>query len=162
MVGAALALGRLGDKRVVPNLVESFQDGKLRGGCSGCLGVGAMPRPGRLTLANAAVEQGFAVAHACEALGRIGDVRAKQVLMRALSYSASDVRAYAARALAMLAWPSAKNLGPAAMRSGSMTMDKVHKALKRLLQDRSAKVRLCASRRLYELGEKSARSPSRA
>ena len=118
--------------------------------------MGQCQDPAALPWLITAVEQGFAVAHACEALGRIGDVRAKQVLMRALSYSASDVRAYAARALAMLAWPSAKNLGPAAMRSGSMTMDKVHKALKRLLQDRSAKVRLCASLALYELGEKSA------
>ncbi|MBL93091.1 MAG: hypothetical protein CMH56_14920 [Myxococcales bacterium] len=156
VVGAALALGRLGDKRVVPNLVEAFKTENFEVGAAVAWALGQCKDPAALPWLITAVEQGFAVANACEALGRIGDIRAKQILLRALSYSAADVRAYAARALAMLAWPTAQNLGPAAMRSGSMEQDKVHKALKRLLKDRSAKVRLCASLALYELGEKSA------
>jgi HEAT repeat protein len=156
VVGAALALGRLGDRRVVPNLVEAFKTQNLEIGAAVAWALGQCKDPASLPWLIAAVEQGFSVANACEALGRIGDVRAKHVLLRALSYSASDVRAYAARALAMLSWPAARSSSVMAMKTGALQQDAVNIALKRLLKDTSSKVRLCASLALYELGEKSA------
>ena len=156
VVGAALALGRLGDRRVVPNLVEAFKTENLEIGAAVAWALGQCKDPASVPWLVAAIEQGFSVANACEALGRIGDIRAKKVLLKALSYSASDVRAHAARALAMLSWPASHQAGVLAVKTGAMQQDAVNIALKRLLKDPSSKVRLCASLALYELGEKSA------
>ena len=95
------------------------------------------------------------MANACEALGRIGDIRAKKVLLKALSYSASDARPCGSSACYVeLASESPSRCAGGENRA--MQQDAVNIALKRLLKDPSSKVRLCASLALYELGEKSA------
>jgi alpha/beta superfamily hydrolase len=103
VVGAAIALGRLADRRVVPNLVEAFKTDNVEVGAAVAWALGQCGDAAALPWLMTAVEQGFAVANACEALGRIGDPKAQPVLIAAFSSAADDVRAYAARAVGLSA-----------------------------------------------------------
>lgn len=154
VIGAAVALGRLADPRVVPNLVEAFKTDNAEVGAAVAWALGQCGDAAALPWLMTAVEQGFASANACEALGRIGDPRAQSVLLKALTAPADDVRAYAARALGLLQIGGGKGLLSRATR---MAENKAVPALKRLLQDRSRKVRLCAAIALHELGERGGR-----
>lgn len=150
VIGAAVALGYLADRRVVPNLVEAFKTDNVEVGAAVAWALGQCKDAAALPWLITAVEQGFAVANACEALGRIGDARAQGALLRALDHNADDVRAYAARALGLLQYAQAAG-GRGQL--GLMAQGKALPKLRRLLTDRSRKVRLCAAIALYELGE---------
>jgi HEAT repeat protein len=153
VIGAALALGRLADRRVVPNLVEAFKTKDPRIGSAVAWALGQCGDVACLPWLTTAVQQNFAAAAACEALGRLGDARAQPALLQALDSKDDDTRAYGARALGMLKGGS----GPSAVgaRATTLAEGKAVPALKKLLTDSSKKVRLCASIALYELGEKS-------
>jgi HEAT repeat protein len=152
VVGAALALGRLADRRVVPNLVEAFKTQDARVGAAVAWALGQCGDAACLPWLMTAVEQGFAASNCCEALGRIADPRAVPVLIKALESPNDDTRAYAARALGMIKHP--KSSGAMGARLGQMSENKAVPALKKLLKDRSKKVRLCGCIALYELGDK--------
>lgn len=153
VVGAAVALGRLRDLRTVPNLVEAFKTTNVEVGAAVAWALGQCGDAAALPWLMTAVEQGFAAANACEALGRIGDHRAQAVLISALGAVADDVRAYAARALGLLRPPEPR--GGVAARTAQLHSQRAVGPLRALLRDRSRKVRLCAALSLYELGEKS-------
>jgi len=155
VIGAALALGRLADRRVVPNLVEAFKTQDPRVGSAVAWALGQCGDAACLPWLTTAVETGFAAPAAAEALGRIADPRAAPVLVKALEGVNDDTRAYAARALGMLRQQPSKGGGGAlSARMGQMSENKAIPALKKLLKDRSKKVRLCACIALYELGDK--------
>lgn len=149
VIGAAVALGHLADRRVVPNLVEAFKTDNLEVGAAVAWALGRCGDPAALPWLITAVEQGFAVANACEAMGRIGDPRAQSALLQALGHPADDVRAYAARAIGLLQHGGGARRG----QIGLMAENKAVPVLKKLLKDHSRKVRLCAAISLYELGE---------
>lgn len=153
VVGAAVALGRLRDVRTVPNLVEAFKTKDVEVGAAVAWALGQCGDAAALPWLITAVEQGFAAANACEALGRIGDPRAQAALISALGAVADDVRAYAARALGLLRPPEPR--GGLATRTAQLSTQRAVGPLRALLRDRSRKVRLCAALSLYELGEKS-------
>lgn len=149
VVGAAVALGRLRDRRVVPNLVEAFKTENVEVGAAVAWALGQCGDRAALPWLITAVDQGFAVANACEALGQIGDPLAQHALIAALGSASDDARAYAARALGQLQWtPADEEPG-----GGARPDARILPALQALLQDRSRKVRLCAAISLYELGE---------
>lgn len=152
VVGAAVTLGRLGDRRVVPNLVEAFKTENVEVGAAVAWALGQCGDRAALPWLITAVDQGFAVANACEALGRIGDPLAQATLHAALANPSDEVRAYAARALGQLRFRAGS--APRAEDDDGVAPDpRVIPALKGLLKDRSRKVRLCAAISLYELGE---------
>lgn len=153
VVGAAVALGRLRDVRTVPNLVEAFKTTNVEVGAAVAWALGQCGDAAALPWLMTAVEQGFAAANACEALGRIGDPRAQAVLISALGAVADDVRAYAARALGLLRPPDPR--GGLAARTAQLSAQRAVGPLRGLLRDRCRRVRLCAALSLYELGEKS-------
>jgi HEAT repeat protein len=152
VIGAAVALGRIADRRVVPNLVEAFKTDNTDVGSAIAWALGQCGDPAALPWLITAVEQNFAAPNACEALGRIGDPKAAPALVKALGSPNDDTRAYAARALGMLRHSGSG--GAMGARMGQLAANQVVPALKRSLKDRSKKVRLCASIALYELGEK--------
>jgi HEAT repeat protein len=152
VIGAAVALGRLADKRVVPNLVEAFKTENPEVGAAVAWALGQCKDAAALPWLTTAVEQGFAVANACEALGRIADPKAQAALLKATTHAADDVRAYAARALGLLKHEGGESTAGA--RAGQLASHRATPRLRELLQDRSRKVRLCAAIALYELGEK--------
>ncbi len=146
IIGAAVALGRLADRRVVPNLVEAFKTENVEVGAAVAWALGQCGDAAALPWLITAVDQGFAVANACEALGRIADARAQGALLTALASSSDEVRAYAARALGQLRFAAHED-------DGVLLDARMVPALKGSLKDRSRKVRLCAAISLYELGE---------
>lgn len=152
VIGASMALGRIADKRVVPNLVEAFKTDDPEVGSAIAWALGQCGDAAALPWLITAVEQGFAAANACEALGRIGDPKATNALIGALNSVNDDTRAYAARALGMLRQSGGG--GMLGARMGAMSAGQVIPALKKVIADRSKKVRLCASIALYELGDK--------
>lgn len=159
VVGAAIILGRLADARVVPNLVEAFKTTNTDVGSAVAWAIGQCGDAAALPWLMTAVERGFVAANACEALGRIGDMKAQPVLLKALESPADDVRAYAARALGMLRSGGTKSVAiksAAGLRMGMLSDNKAAPALRKLLSDRSRKVRLCAAIALYELGDRPA------
>jgi HEAT repeat protein len=154
VIGAAVVLGRLGDRRVVPNLVEAFKTENMEMGAAVAWALGQCGDPACLPWLITALEQGFATANVCEALGRIGDPKAVPALLKALSFTSDDTRAYAARAIGMI---QVSNQAPAMghlARAAQLSTEKSVSMLRRLLKDRSRKVRLCAAIALYEFGEK--------
>lgn len=151
VIGAAVALGRLADRRVVPNLVEAFKTEDPEVGAAVAWALGQCGDAAALPWLITAVEQGFAVANACEALGRIADARAQAALLKATEHAADDVRAYAARAIGLLRYDAE---GATSARAGQLSGQRASPRLKQLLDDKSRKVRLCAAIALYELGEK--------
>ena len=154
VIGAAVVLGRLADQRVVPNLVEAFKTENVEVGSAVAWALGQCGDAACLPWLVTALEQGFATANVCEALGRIGDMKALSALQSALSYPSDDTRAYAARAIGMIQVANqGQRLGHLA-RAAQLTTEKSVTMLKRLLKDRSRKVRLCAAIALYEFGEK--------
>jgi HEAT repeat protein len=150
VIGAAVALGRLADARVVPNLVEAFKTEDPEVGAAVAWALGQCGDASALPWLITAVEQGFATANACEALGRIGDPKSQGALIGALAHAADDVRAYAARALGLLRYDASAGGARAEAASAARAIPE----LKSRLEDRSRKVRLCAAIALYELGEK--------
>lgn len=151
VIGAAVALGRLADARVVPNLIEAFKTENAEVGAAVAWALGQCADPVVLPWLITAVEQGFAVANACEALGRIGDVRAQPTLLRALEHPSDEVRAYAARAIGLLRREPEE---ASAARVAQLGAERAVPRLRELLEDRSRKVRLCAAIALHELGER--------
>jgi HEAT repeat protein len=145
VIGAAVVLGHLGDARVVPNLVEAFKTEDPQVGAAIAWAIGQCQDTAALPWLVTALEQGFATANVCEALGRLGDPKARPALEKALAYPSEDTRAYAARALGLL---SADPPTPATI------LD----ALRKLLDDKARKVRLCAAIALHELGDGDARA----
>ena len=152
VIGAAVALGRIADKRVVPNLIDAFKTDNPEVGSAIAWALGQCADPAALPWLIAALEHDFAAPNVCEALGRIGDPKATSALIAALQSSNDDTRAYAARALGMLQQGNAAG-GMLAARMGAMSAGQVIPALKKVIADRSKKVRLCASIALYELGD---------
>ncbi len=153
VIGAAVALGRIADKRVVPNLIEAFKTRDPEVGSAIAWALGQCADARALPWLIAALEHDFAAPNVCEALGRIGDPKATNPLIAALQSSNDDTRAYAARALGMLQQGKAAG-GMLGARMGAMSAGQVIPALKKVIGDRSKKVRLCASIALYELGDK--------
>jgi len=152
VVGAALILGRIGDKAVVPNLIEAFKTDTPQIGSAVAWALGQCGDPKALPWLITAVQNNFAAPNACEALGRIGDPKATSALVEALQSPSEDTRAYAARGLGMLKQRAAA--GPMAAQVGLLAQNTIVPALTKALEDRSRKVRLCASIALYEVGEK--------
>jgi HEAT repeat protein len=140
VIGAAVVLGHLADARVVPNLVEAFKTEDPQVGAAIAWAIGQCQDAAALPWLVTALEQGFATANVCEALGRLGDARARPVLEKALAYPSEDTRAYAARALGLIHDPPP-------------TPPTILDALRKLLDDKARKVRLCAAIALHELGD---------
>lgn len=142
IIGAAVVLGHLRDRRVVPNLIEAFKTDHEEVGAAVAWALGQCQDPACVPWLVTAVEQGFATANACEALGQIGDPLAFGTLRGVLHDAHEDVRAYAARAIGQLHFDGEE--GPKS--------DAAISPLQSLLDDDSRKVRLCAALSLYDLG----------
>jgi HEAT repeat protein len=140
VMGAALALGRLEDDRASPSLLNAFITDDPEIGALVAWALGQCKNACALPLLILAIQHHFVPANACEALGKIGDVRALNILLEALEFKYEDVRAYAARALSLLNFE--KN---------SDQKKTVVSALRTLLSDRSRKVRMCVAVSLYQL-----------
>ncbi|MCP4500616.1 MAG: HEAT repeat domain-containing protein [Deltaproteobacteria bacterium] len=151
VLGAAVVLGRVADRRVVPNLVEAFQTNHEEVGAAIAWALGQCGDDASLPWLCTAVQQGFCVVNACEALGRIGSPHAADALLRRLHDAHTDVRAYAARSLGMLRYASDDYDAAFCAEKKAIAIA----ALAGLFSDAERKVRLCAAIALYELGDKS-------
>ncbi len=140
VVGAALTLGRLEDERATCSLLNAFATDDPEVGAAVAWALGQCKSAFALPLLILAIQHHFVPANACEALGKIGDVRALRVLLDALKFQDEDVRAYAARALSLLKFEK-----------DSDQKEVVVAALQTLLPDRSRKVRMCVAVSLYQL-----------
>jgi len=140
VIGAALTLGRLRDKRAVDALIFAFKTNDMEVGAAVAWALGQCQAIKALPWLFAAASNGFAVANVCDALGEIGDVRALHILMEALKSSLIDVRAYAARAVSYL-------------ELDSKVAKQVIEFLLPLLSDPVRKVRLCAAFSLHRLNK---------
>lgn len=142
VIGAALALGKLADNRAVKPLLFAFANtDNPKVGAALAWAIGQCRDVAALPLLNAAIENDFVAANACEALGAIGDLSSLNILLAALSFNNEDVRSYAARAISRLNFDAdikAKN--------------RAITELQIFLQDQSRKVRLCAAVSLHRLG----------
>ena len=142
VIGAALALGKVADKRAVKPLIHAFAntcDPKV--GAALVWAIGQCRDVSALPWLKAAIENDFVAANACEALGVIGDSSSLNVLLSALNFKNEDVRAYAARAISRLNFEIDTKAKIRAVAE-----------LQIFLQDRSRKVRLCAAVSLHRLG----------
>ena len=140
VIGAALTLGRLEDARATIELAKAFATDDPEVGAAVAWALGQCKDVFALPLLISAVKHHFVPANACEALGKIGDERALNILLDALTFQDDNVRAYAARALSLLKFQSHPDQNEA-----------VVVALRSLLQDGSRKVRMCAAISLYQL-----------
>ncbi len=143
VVGAALTLGRIGDRRAVQGLIQAFKTDDQNVGAAVAWALGRCKDTQALPWLMLAIEQGFVVAHACEALGQIGDARALEPLVLAAASTMEDAKAYALRAIGMLNFALCSHLVP-----------DVIGLLRSHLQDPSRKVRLCVALSLHALSQK--------
>ncbi|MBM4280221.1 MAG: HEAT repeat domain-containing protein [Deltaproteobacteria bacterium] len=99
VAGAARVLGAVGDRRVVPNLVEAFRTEDAVVGAAVAAALGALGDPVVVPWLVAACEQGFCVEASCRALGTLGDRRALPALRRRVDEDDRRVRLAAREAL---------------------------------------------------------------
>ncbi len=140
VIGAALTLGRLEDGRASIELVKAFVTDDPEVGAAVAWALGQCKNVLALPFLISAIKHHFVPANACEALGKIGDERALDILLDAVTFQDEDVRAYAARALSLLKFQRHPGQN-----------ETVVMALRSLLQDGSRKVRMCAAISLYQL-----------
>ena len=141
VIGAAVALGHLGDRRVVPNLVAAFKTDDVGVGGAVAWSLGRIGDAAAVPWLATAIDQGFAVASACEALGRIGDERALEQVLAATIAPIEAVRAQAALALGRLRVATVE------------TALRIVSTLRARLADEAQVVRLCAALSLVSKGE---------
>jgi len=139
IVGSALTLGKLRDKRAIPYLISAFKTNEVESGAAIAWALGQLKSVESLPWLIVALHHKFVALNVCEALGNIGDEEAFDALECALSSGVSEVRAFASRSLGMLQYQNQKKF------------DSALHLLRRLVCDSSRKVRLCAALGLFEL-----------
>ncbi|MCB9638793.1 MAG: HEAT repeat domain-containing protein [Myxococcales bacterium] len=152
---AAVTLGKVGDAKVVPNLLAAFQTEDSLVGSAVAWALGRIGDSRAIQWLGAALENGFVPANAAEALGRIGDLEGAPILIRALQNPNGDARAYAARALGLIKEP--QGLKGIRAQTWLQQKEEIIDALRLALEeDPIKKVRIFASIALFELGVKQA------
>ena len=134
VIGASLLLGRLADPRAVPSLLRAFLTNDEEVGAAVAWALGRCGSDLAVPFLATAVQKGFAVSNACEALGNVGNLSVLPVLFDTLSSNHEEARVCAAKAL-----------GNLASRCDVCQRDQITKNLAPLFQDPSRKVRLSAA-----------------
>jgi HEAT repeat protein len=99
VAGAARVLGAVGDRRVVPNLLEAFRTDDVGVGVAVADALGQLCDAVATPWLVAAVEQGFCVEASCRALGLLGDRRGASALASCVDDDDARVRLAAREAL---------------------------------------------------------------
>lgn len=134
VIGASLLLGRLGDERAVPSLLRAFLTTDEDVGAAVAWALGRCGSSLAVPFLKTAIQKGFAVSNACEALGHVGNQAILPVLFDTLNSEREEVRVCAAKAL-----------GNIARRCDACQREEIAKSLAPLFQDSSRKVRISAA-----------------
>jgi hypothetical protein len=133
IIGASLVLGRLKDDRAVPSLIRAFLTTDQEVGSAVAWALGQCGSALAVPFLSMAVQKGFAVGRACEALGQIGNIDVLPLLLRTLSSQKDDERMFAAKALGQLA-----------QKCNIQNREEISLNLVTLSADKSRKVRMSA------------------
>src|SRR4051812_3914164 len=150
MAKAAITLGEAGYGNAGPYFAAGLSKSDKKLSAALARGLGLLADPSGAPLLIDALEQDVVPAEAAEALGRLGDVRAAQALLRALGHKKDAVRAAAAYSLGCLGTMSDEDEA------------QVREKLTRLSKDASRKVKLCAAVARFERGDPQAQDAIRA
>ena len=134
IIGASLVLGRLKDERAVPSLIRAFLTTDREVGAAVAWALGQCQSPCAVPFLSMAVQKGFVVSNACEALGQVGSTDALPILFSTLKSIHEDERVFAAKALGQLA-----------QNCGRCERDRILESLAPLSTDSSRKVRMSAA-----------------
>jgi HEAT repeat protein len=134
IIGASLVLGRLKDERAVPSLIRAFLTTDREVGAAVAWALGQCGSACAVPFLLTAVQKGFVVSNACEALGLVGCIDALPVLFHTLISIHEDERVFAAKALGQLS-----------LKCGRPERDKILESLAPLSTDFSRKVRMSAA-----------------
>lgn len=134
IIGASLVLGRLKDERAVPSLIRAFLTTDRDIGAAVAWALGQCQSSCAVPFLAMAVQKGFVVSNACEALGQVGSIDALPVLFRTLKSIHEDERVFAAKALGQLA-----------QKCSRCDRDRILESLALLSTDCSRKVRISAA-----------------
>ncbi len=99
VAGAVRVLAAVGDRRVVPNLVDAFRTDDVVIGAAVAAALGDLGDPVVVPWLAAAADQGFCVAASCRALGALGDPRALPALQKHVDDDDARIRLAAREAL---------------------------------------------------------------
>lgn len=146
VAGAAMALGEAGNKKAVPYLLKAYRTDHPRIAAAIATALGKIGATEAVPWLAAAMKTGLSPVEAAEALGRIGDPAGGKPLTEALSHEFAPLRASAARALGLMAEHNKWDF---------VARDAAQVALKKTLQDKDQRVRLCAAIALGQFGDKS-------
>ncbi len=133
IIGASLVLGRLKDDRAVPSLIRAFLTTDREVGSAVAWALGQCGSPLAVPFLSMAVQKGFVVKSACEALGQIGNGDVLPILLCTLGSQKDDERMFAAKAL-----------GQVAQKCNMRERNEISKNLVALSSDKSRKVRVSA------------------
>lgn len=143
IIGASLMLGRLADERAEASLLRAFLTNDQDIGAAVAWALGRCGSKRAVPFLSKAIEEGFAVANSCEALGNLGDSKVLPALFGALNCGQEEARACAAKAL-----------GHLAAHCDAKARDEIGKNLMPLFYDKSRKVRICATIILERLSQR--------